>query len=380
MACLLRLAAVAVLRSHHNFSWGVNEPAHIASAMVQGKGFSSAFHDAAGPTAWLAPIYPAALACIFYFFGIETPSSAAAAVLLNVVFSSLTAVVIAKLGRERLSQTAGSVAGWAWALAPPLLVMPWLLWETCLSGLILTLAFAATLRLGPASRPRDWAWCGAGWSFAGLLNPAMLAPLAALTLEAAVRTRRWKRPVLLLAVCMVGVLPWTVRNDRVLGRLVPIRSNFWPEVYFGNVDFSFHPTGDSMLYQREGEMRFAADLRARTIAFVRSHPWLFLRLTGHRIGAFWTGTAGASAYPFALFLLSVGGIVQAARRGKRWLPFAAVLGIYPAVYYITYTFARYRYPIEPLMYLLAGFFLATMFPQKRPPSSASAEHRTSQRT
>ena len=56
----------------------------------------------------------------------------------------------------------------------------------------------------------------------------------------------------MILVCVLGILPWTARNFRVFGQIIPVRSNFWAEVYFGNVDFSVHPVGNSMVYQHEG--------------------------------------------------------------------------------------------------------------------------------
>ena len=165
----------------------------------------------------------------------------------------------------------------------------------------------------------------------------------------------------MLAVCLLGILPWTVRNFRAFGQIVPVRSNFWPEVYFGNISFSLHPTGDSMLYQNEGEMRFAADLKGRVLEFVRSNPKEFARLTGGRILAFWLRRSQLELYPLIIFLMTMGGLVQAWRQRKRWAAFTSVLVLYPLVYYVSYTFARYRYPIEPLMYLLAGYFVCELW-------------------
>ena len=360
IAVVLRIAVAGVLVAHNQLSWGVNEPAGIAESIVHGRGFSSAFHDAKGPTAWLAPAYPALLACIFRFFGVKTAASAVVAILLNVVFSSLTAGVLVQLGKEQFGETAGIVAGWAWAVMPPLLFMPWLLWETCFSGLVMTFGFMATLRLSSSSKPREWAWCGAIWSFAAWLNPALLAPLAALTIDAAAHSRRLKGPALMIFVCLLGISPWTARNYRAFGRIVPIRSNFWPEAYFGNIDFSLHPTGDTMLYQREGEISFEDDLRIRTIQFVRSNPGAFARLAGERVVAFWRQPSQQHSYPLALFLMAIAGIFQAWTKKKRWVAFASVLVLYPVVYYVTNTFARYRHPIEPLMYALASYLVCEL--------------------
>jgi hypothetical protein len=360
-AFLLRTAVMATFFVHSQFTWGVNESAGIARSIVEGHGFSSAFHDADGPTAWLAPVYPGLIAAIFRFLGIESVASAGVAVLFNVIFSSLTAVLLVRLGREQLGETAGVVAGWCWAIAPPLLVMPWLPWETCLSALVLTFAFLTTLKLRSSSRLADWIRCGMIWSFAALLNPAMLAPLAVLSAEAALHTRRLKGPAVMIGVCVLGILPWTVRNYRAFRCVVPIRSNFWPEAYFGNVGFSLHPTGGAMLYQKEGEIAFSRDLKKRTLNFVRSNPREFTRLVAHRIAAFWGRSSALQPCPVVVLGLSLGGIAMAWWQRKRWLAFASVLAVYPVVYYVTYVFARYRYPIEPLMYGLSAYLVVALF-------------------
>jgi hypothetical protein len=363
-AFLLRAGVAGELLLHNPLSWKANEPSAIASGLVQGHGFSSAFHDTSQPTAWLAPVYPTLLAFIFRIFGVTTAASAIVAILLNVVFGSLTAVALAQLAREQFSETAGVVAAGAWAIAPPLLFIPWLLWETCLSGLVMTFAFLTTLRLGRASPLRQWVWCGAIWSFAALLNPALLAPLPVLAVDAAFQSRRWKQTVLMLLVCLLGILPWTVRNFVTFGRIMPVRSNFWPEAYFGNVDFSVHPTGNTMLYQREGEVHFAADLKQRVLTSVRSNPKAFARLTAKRAAKFWMLPPQLQPYPSLLFLMAVAGVVMAWHRRKRWIGFASALVLYPLIYYITYTFARYRYPIEPLMYALAAYFLSELLARR----------------
>ncbi len=354
-AIALRLAVVSVLLAHHPLSWGVNEAAGIGRGLVVGRGFASPFHDSAGPTAWLAPVYPCLLSGVFLVFGIQSPASVWAAVLLNVLFSSLTAVVILQLGREQFGETVGLLAGWAWAISPAIVVMPWLPWETCLSALVMSYAFLRTLRLKASSPLAAWGFSGCIWSLAALLNPALLAPLPAVAAGAAWMQRRWVGPGIMVLVCALGIAPWTIRNFVSLHHLIPVRSNFWPEAYFGNVSFSLHPTGDSMVYQREGEMAFVSDLRTAVIHHVRSHPRDFARLTGYRMYAFWTQPSRFGPYATILSLSALAGLVAAGYRGRAWFSFFSALTLYPVVYYLTYTFARYRHPIEPLMYTLAGY-------------------------
>jgi hypothetical protein len=360
-AFVSRLAVMGVLFAHNKLWWGMNELAGIARALIEGRGFSSAFHDASGPTAWFAPAYPALLACIFRVFGVETRASLIVAILLNVTFASLTAWVLVQLGREQFHETAGIVAGWAWAAAPPLLFMPWLPWETCISGLVFAFGLMTTLRLGATSGLRQWAWCGLIWGSAALVNPALLAPLPALALCAAVRSRGWRGVVVMAVVCTLCILPWAARNFWAFGHVVPVRSNFWPELYFGNVDFSLHPLGTSMLYQREGEALFVADMKGRALNFVRSNPAAFWRLTEKRVLAFWAQPPQLWPYPWLLFLTTLGGVVESMRQGKRWIEFLSVLVLYPPLYYVTHTFTRFRYPIEPLMYALAAYFVCGLW-------------------
>ena len=137
-----------------------------------------------------------------------------------------------------------------------------------------------------------------------------------LAVNAAIRSRRWKQFALMTLVCLLCILPWTARNLHVLGKFIPVRSNFWAEVYFGNVDFSVHPVGNSMLYQHEGELRFVAELKQGALNLVRSNPGTFVRRSGERIVSFWVQPQYLLPYPLLLFLVSWGGIVQAKRRGK----------------------------------------------------------------
>jgi hypothetical protein len=359
VAAFFRFVVLSVIVARSPVWWGMNEAGGIARELVHGNGFASPFHDSTGPTAWLAPLYPTLLAGIFSLFGVQTLASAWAAAILNVLFSSVTALVVRQLGTEHFGESAGLVAGWAWALSPPLAIMPWLLWETCLSALVMSFGLLRLLRLNKASPIPDWLFCGCIWSFAALLNPALLAPLPILALRAI-----WKRCLIgsaaMILICALGVAPWTTRNVLRLHHLVPVRSNFWPELFFGNVSFSLHPTGDSMAYQREGEIAFAANLRKRVIDSVRSNPANFFRLTRQRVIAFWTGPSPFGLYGALLSLATLTGIVLAGFAARAWFSFSCVLMLYPLVYYLTFTFARYRHPIEPLMYALSGFALSEL--------------------
>src|SRR5260370_40583139 len=72
-----RLSAVAYLArvKPDLLPWGSNEVGVVARWIVTTHSCSSPFHDAHGPTAWLAPVYPMLVAGIFLIFGVQTSAS-----------------------------------------------------------------------------------------------------------------------------------------------------------------------------------------------------------------------------------------------------------------------------------------------------------------
>jgi hypothetical protein len=151
----------------HMLSWGVNEVGGIARWIVTKYIFPPPFHDAHGPTAWIAPIYPGIVACIFVVFGIETPTSALSVMCFNAICSAAIGVIVYKIGTEIHSDQAGTFAGWLWALSPYVAILPYILWDTALSALLGGLALLLILRLASAGSRRlvDWAYAEqfGGW-------------------------------------------------------------------------------------------------------------------------------------------------------------------------------------------------------------------------
>jgi len=333
--------------------WGSNEAGLIARSLVTGHGFGSTFHDYAGLTAWLAPGYPALVAVVFTFFGIETHASAVVLMLLNAIFSSLTALLVCKLGSRIFDRTTGLIAGWAWAVCPAAAIFPFLIWDTCLSTLMLSWAVVTWIA---ADSTKRWVWSGAVWGLAGLVNPSLLAPLPLLMASSLWREKNWKSCARISLSCGLLLLPWSVRNELVFHRFVPIRSNMWAEIYFGNVDFSLHPLGPSMEYQRLGEIAFVDRLQQGTVEYIRSSPLRFARVTIKRTVLFWIGPVTWLPLTIPLALGTLCGLGLAiGNAGRRSLPLVVPLLSYPLVYFISYVYSRYRHPIEPFMYLLTVY-------------------------
>jgi 4-amino-4-deoxy-L-arabinose transferase-like glycosyltransferase len=359
---IFRLAVIWYLAriTPHMLTWGANEAGGIARWIVTNHSFSSPFHDASGPTAWLGPVYPAIVAVIFFIFGIQTSLSALAVMYFNAICSAATGVIVYEIGAEIHSEKAGALAGWMWALSPYVAILPYILWDTALSALVFSGALLLTLRLAASSKPRDWMICGGLWGLAALVNPALLTPLPVLGLGLPSGEKERRRRVLALALATALVIvPWTVRNFVVFRHIMLVRSNGLAEIYFANVGFGTHPLGPSMEYQNLGEAVFTAQTGQRAVEYVRSHPMNFIRDSLHRVPLFWTNPINFWPLSVVIDLGALAGLIVVFRKSRQLAaPLIVVLAVYPLIYYASQVASRYRHPIDPVLYALAGVALS----------------------
>jgi hypothetical protein len=354
---IFRLALIWYLArtTPHMLSWGINEAGGIARWIVTEHSFSSPFHDAYGPTAWLGPVYPAIVAVFFLVLGTQTAVSALAVMCFNAICSAATGILVYKIGKEIHSEKAGLAAGWMWALSPYVAILPYILWDTALSALVFSGAFLLTLRLGTSNKLSDWTICGGTWGVAALINPAMITALPFLGLWLLGRERRWKYVLTLAAVTVLVIVPWTARNFVAFRQIMLVRSNGLAEIYFANVGFDTHPLGPSMEYQNLGEAVFTAQTGQRAVAYVRSHPMTFFRDSLHRSFWFWINPNDFWPLSVVIDVGALAGLIALFRKSTRFaLPFIGVLALYPLIYYASQVASRYRHPIDPVLYTLAG--------------------------
>jgi hypothetical protein len=336
-------------------NWGVNEAGMIARSLVLSHSYGGAFHDAPGPTAWLAPVYPAVVAATFSMFGIESHAAAIVLLILNCLLSAITAVVVMKIGTRCFSEKVGLLGAIFWAVSPTAAITQLILWDSCLAALSFSLAIWMTANLQPDSRVRDYLYAGAMWGFAGLVSPSLLAPFLPVLLLLYVRDRNAKQLLILALAMLLIITPWTLRNFVAFHTLMPIRSNGWAEIYFGNVGFDLHPSGPSMQYQTMGEVAFVERTKSEAVRYLAAHTAEFSKRTVRRAFSFWAMPDGALGLSFILSLLSFFGGFRAIGKSDNGVILMLVLTSYPMIYYVSYTFSRYRHPIEPIIYVLAAY-------------------------
>ncbi|HTS58083.1 MAG TPA: glycosyltransferase family 39 protein [Terriglobales bacterium] len=345
-----------------------NEPSRIAWALVSGHGYSSPWPNTPLlATAQQPPGYPLLLAAIFRVFGAYSISSLWTAVALNAIFAALTAIAILRIGVTAFGTAVGILSAWIWACWLYEAAVCIRLWESALAALWLSISLLFLPAIAASPRASRWLVFGLLAGVAGLTNTTLLAvfPFFWLWLWIKCRSRGRSSNRLLLisvAMCLLVMTPWTIRNYVVFHRLMPMRDNFGLEFWLGNHDVTNRndfPLFNPAEYNRLGEVRFMESKLHDGLQFVRQHPQQFWRLTLGRARQFWTEPEG-SAWLWISLLAWLGVFVAVRRKGIEAVPYLAVLLTFPPVYYITHTFPTYRHPIEPELLLLAAYATVTV--------------------
>ncbi|MFN0245214.1 MAG: ArnT family glycosyltransferase [Planctomycetota bacterium] len=418
-ALAIRLVAVFVLDAPSEAAargaWKTGyEATSFAQSIAAGDGFANPWRrdeapwsEPSGPSAWLPPAYPALLASLLRACGGFGVESMWALFVVQSLVSAATACVLVALGSALSARRAGVLAGWLYALYPAAIWNVRTVWDTTLSAFAFTLFLWALFAHGRGARAPRAALLGAGFGLALWVNPAplALAPVIACVLVA--RAAGESRGAALLRLATFGgaalavVLPWLVRNERTLGAL-SLRTNLGVELAIGNFDGAvgyhqprLHPSFDPAefaRYRELGEVRYAAARMDEFRAWLATHPARFTELCARRVLLFWYGVAPphdprhedglrAALDPKSwvkwlqhatVGLLSLVGAGILARRGFEGRCVAAILVLFPLVYYATHVLERYRFAIEPLLVLLASVVLLALADRGRARRKAAA--------
>jgi hypothetical protein len=385
VALLLRLLIVwfVLVKFPHNWIYtrGI-ELGTLAQSLATGHGLSSPFLSSpfggsTGPTALLAPGYPAVIAFFFCIFGSFTTGAAVAVMGAQILFSVTTVLLMMQVARRCFGARAANLSGGFWAVSLPLIWMPTIFWETCLSTLLLLGMIALALRCERRPDRRLWALMGAYSALTALVNPALLPTLLAVLAWAGWQTRKAIShfPIALIVFCALFA-PWPIRNARMLHAFIPLRSTVGLELWMGNragatgfLDESQFPLFNRWEYDQyaaKGEVAYMRDKAALARAYMRAHPGEFLRLSTIRLIRFWTGTGthdGSAIFALHAVLTSTLGWLGMWRLvRKRRFSLAALLVLplilFPLPYYITHAEFRYRLVVDPLLTMLAGYAIS----------------------
>jgi 4-amino-4-deoxy-L-arabinose transferase-like glycosyltransferase len=382
LAVASRLLIVWIVLTRYPHGWffrSQGELGFLADSLRQGHGLSSPFGGSTGPTAFLAPGYPAIIAVIFFLFGSFTTAAAAAILLLQTLFGILTILLIVRIANREFGATAANIAGIFWAIGIPFIWLPAVFWETSLSILLLIGAIALALYCARAPSLIRWALMGIYCGFTLLLNPSFLFTLFAILGWILYETRSRPRfgPWLGFALLLLVFAPWPIRNARVLHAYIPLRSNLGFELWKGNRpgatsldDPSLYPVTNRPefnAYASKGEVVFMKDKFTAATANIESHPREFLRLSAVRFARYWTGTGSTSLFlalhSILTTLLAIAGLWMLWKQKRRSLAtlFFLPLLLFPLPYYITHAEVRFRIIVEPITTILAAYAIVQLW-------------------
>jgi hypothetical protein len=394
-----------VAKANLPYGWELGQ---VAAAIASGRGFSSPlryFHT--GPTAWFTPIYPYLVAGIFRIWGIFSNESKLIIETLNCAFVSLVIVPIYGIAQKTFGKGTAVGAAWIWVFLPSASFYPiYWIWDTCLAALFLALIFWATLVMPEKKTKLAWAGYGALWITGVMINPSLLSLFPFLAGWALWRTggdlsRRTRYAAATLLVFFLGLVPWTVRNYRVFGKLIALRSNFGLELWLGNnpgVPDTWAPwlhPNDSLeeaeKYRGMGEIQYMEEKQREAFAFMRTHPSDTLYFMFRRFVANWLVLTDSPADTWSsspwylksfivmnvlLSLFTLFGALFAHRaRPLEAIPYMWVLLVFPVLFYLTHAGPRYRFPMDSIMMILSAYAVAypvSLWRERSNPKHAAA--------
>ena len=357
------------------------------------------FSDDSGYSAHVCPLYPYFLGGIYRVFGWNTASGKLVQELCAIAITTLGFVLLPILAkRTGLSAEAG------WLAAFILAVMPLSLWiETSGSWEQPYAAFALMVLMLCFQKLADTEWTsprlivltGLLCGIIGLLTPIAL-PAGALIILSQFISGKSYRSRIVVGTCLIGLVaaatlaPWTIRNYRVFGVIVPFRSNFGLELFLGNNPLSnsmplndppneairnLHPFNNSDELEKlksVGEIAYMTGKKNEAVSWMSSHPAQVLQLTMYRFRNFWfpgrdiwppdSSMRGLKSFVYTAF--SVLAFLQlgwmSIKNGRQASLYAAVLFGPTISYMITHIDMRYRYPTIAICALLSCQFIVSV--------------------
>lgn len=380
----MRLLVLWTVIKHYSPQWLFTrgmEMGWLAKSILDGQGLSSPFGVPTGPSAFVAPGYPILIAGVFHVFGSYSNASAIFVICVQIALNLITIWLMMGIARTLFDEDAAVIAGMVWACSLPLIWMPTIFWDTSIAICLMVGLLALVLRLRERTTAWSWILLGAYAAITALINPAMILLLAAMIGWLAWKQRKarpWGVFVAALTFCIV-FSPWPIRNAKVFHAFIPLRTTVGFELWMGNrhgatgfLDESLFPSfnADELNdYKTRGELGYTAHKSELAKEYILTHPKSVTHLTALRIVRYWIGTGAKGGSPiFALHAVLTFGfglvglwMMYRRRRFDLVVLFALPLLLFPIPYYITHAEFRYRLALDPLLTILAGYAVVTLY-------------------
>ena len=426
LAILARGAAVLVLQSHL-IPHSTYEHGEIAANLLAGRGFSVKFLGADGPTSQQAPLYPVLVALAYSLGGVATPRSLLILELGQALLGGLLVAAVLMLAREVApgKKWVAITAALIVALYPTLVYTSTHVQVASLATVLLTSTLAWGHRTARVATPRHALITGILLALLVLTDPIL--GLAALGIALAVVMNQGmnialKSLAIISFSAIVVFLPWTLRNARVHGELIFIKSTFGYAFWQGNCAQSQgtdkvvrpsvaltlaqntsplnlrarnaalwqarHQAGylddialsveDHRLLSQLSEPERSRHLFQRALTDLRSKPGRYMHLCLRRLRYFVlfdetnpkTSSLLYRAPHLALSAIALLGFILCSPEiRKRLAPSLLTAALITTFHTLTIVSARFHIPLEPLLALCVAAGLSGMTPTRRATAS-----------
>jgi hypothetical protein len=338
------------------------------------------------PDSKMPPAYPFLIAILK---AIHVPHIPVAVVLLQMLADAITALCLLYFGHLLSHAIAGAVAGLAWSLYPPAIVMStWITQEPIFTALLM-----ASLVIVFATLRSDKPAIGLSLAAGALMGLATLFRATPLLLPVALAPAWiWKRriadAVAFAAVMALFIIPWTIRNSVVLHDRILVATGTGSVFLLGSDDDQVHssekkapffgaaseegrrkgilkpyPEYESAIDRwlfRLGLMRYQDRLHTRPFSFLKLFVIKFLRLwyatdTAHFRAQLLLALCSLPVVPLGLWQVWRWRKLQT----ECFLAAGGVLVYFIAMHVVMLPLVRYVLPIYPLLILASSYWLCT---------------------
>lgn len=360
----------------------------LAASLVSGSGFSKGAGEP--QTAVRGPGYPFFVGAFYAVFGHQTLPIYLAQILLE----GLTLFWLYRLALAVMGSARGAlIAALFYALYPPFIQQAISLYSETIYDLLLLLSLWVFFLATQRARLRWFVLSGFIFGAANLVRPAtILFPiwLAACLWPLRRRVGLWRPALVLIAVSVLVLAPWTVRNQRLFGTFVPVSTlsglNFYQaHIGIGQPDALRvrRPTEAISLLRQQlwdqgvdpdslNEAEFDHAAQREALRLISSHPAQYIYLFINRFLRLWlnVGYYGPPSLSSLFLALCNGALLLGALlawvrfRGAWWvaaLPALAIVAYFTLFHMVVHAQVRYSFPVVPYVMVFAGYAAARLW-------------------
>jgi 4-amino-4-deoxy-L-arabinose transferase-like glycosyltransferase len=347
-----------------------------------------------GQGVWLSfrpPLLPLILAGLYSIVGYSFTASR----LLMIVIGSLVPLLVFALADRIFGRKAALVAGGISAVWPEFILYSNTLHTETPLVLLALLQLIFLARFADGRRTRDICAAGIVAGLGCLCRPTIFAFVLVAVVWLFIITRRDLRLALRAAAIYViltalVIAPWTYRNYRVHGRLVPITSRSGTTLWLGNNKDATGNIGDDYDKLRrmlpdagtDDEVEASSYHRQEALRFIRANPVRFVAFGIKKTIHFWrpvgfrfpgmvdrisarTRIAVGFLPYIPIFLLFLVGLLILLKqlklfRDQRLLLLFLIIIVYTLAHAVYTAMPRYRQPIEPITIIIGSWALVVI--------------------